>query len=117
MCRDPLAWHYCARKFVVKWYNRLQAKNISFRLVPRSVEQPWTDHNDKLNKCSEGDWKEYVTAMGKFTNLVTEAVHSLDMVCVCVCVCVCVRMCVCVCVHICVRVCLTLYRATSCIAC
>lgn len=34
-----------------------------------------------LNKCSESDWKEYVAAMGKFKDLVTEAVHSLDMVC------------------------------------
>jgi hypothetical protein len=51
----------------------------SLQTVLQEIFQPWTDHNDKLNKCSEGDWKEYVTAMGKFTNLVTEAVHSLDM--------------------------------------
>jgi len=57
---------------------RLWAKISNLSCCPG--EQPWTDHNEELSKCSVGDWKEYVTAMGKFTNLVTEAVHSLDMV-------------------------------------
>jgi len=51
----------------------------SLQTVLQEVFQPWTDHNEVLNKCSVSDWKEYVTSMGKFTNLVTEAVHSLDM--------------------------------------
>ena len=41
--------------------------------------QPWMEGNEVLNKCSDADWKEYVGAMGKFSSLVTEAVHSLEM--------------------------------------
>ena len=62
----------------VERHGRLWAKISNQSCCPG--EQPWTDHNEELSKCSVGDWKEYVTAMGKFTNLVTEAVHSLDMV-------------------------------------
>jgi hypothetical protein len=42
--------------------------------------QPWTEGNEALNKCSDSDWKEYVATMSKFSDLVTEAVHSLEMV-------------------------------------
>jgi hypothetical protein len=42
-------------------------------------QQPWTEGNEALNKCSDADWKEYVGVVGKFSNLVTEAVHSLEM--------------------------------------
>ena len=63
----------------VEWRDRLWDKISNLSCC--AGEQPWTDHNEVLNKCSVSDWKEYVTSMGKFTNLVTEAVHSLDMVC------------------------------------
>jgi hypothetical protein len=63
----------------VEWRDRLWDKISNLSCC--AGEQPWTDHNEVLNKCSVGDWKEYVTSMGKFTNLVIEAVHSLDMVC------------------------------------
>jgi hypothetical protein len=41
--------------------------------------QPWMEGNEVLNKCSDADWKEYVGSMGKFSSLVTEAVHSLEL--------------------------------------
>lgn len=39
--------------------------------------QPWTESNDDLKSCSEGDWKRYSTSMDKFSALMTEAAHSL----------------------------------------
>ena len=51
----------------------------SLQKVLQDVFQPWTEHNEDLKQCSDGDWKEYRTKMSKFTDLVTEAVGSLEM--------------------------------------
>jgi len=51
----------------------------SLQVVLQDIFQPWMEGNEVLNKCSDADWKEYVGSMGKFSSLVTEAVHSLEL--------------------------------------
>jgi hypothetical protein len=61
-------------------YGEIMGKPLSsLQSVLQDLFKPWIEQNEILNKCNDSDWKEYQTRMGKFSDLVTEAVHSLDI--------------------------------------